>query len=68
MKETKLILVNEDRDGMDKTPKTGNRTATYKVFIKNSTGNKLLHRELIKKELINSIDVNIMHFFHPSEL
>lgn len=68
MKETKLVLVNEDRDGMDKTLNTGNRTATYNVFIKNSTGNKLLHGELIKKELINSIDVNIMYFFHPSGL
>lgn len=48
MKGTEIISVNRDRDGMDKTPSTRIRTATYNVFIKNSTGNKLLHRELIK--------------------
>lgn len=53
---------------MDKTLNTGNKTATDNVFIQNSTGNKLLQRELIKKEVINSIDVNIMLFFHPSGL
>jgi len=47
MKGTEIILVNEDRDVMDKTPSTRIRTATCNVFIKNSTGNKLLHRELI---------------------
>lgn len=32
--EGKLILVNEDRDGMDKTPRTSIRTATCSIFIK----------------------------------
>lgn len=33
MKETKLVLVNKDRDGMDKTLNTGNKIATDNVFI-----------------------------------
>lgn len=33
MKETKLVLVNKDRDGMDKTLNTGNKIATDYVFI-----------------------------------
>lgn len=40
MKETEIIVVKKDRDVMDKTPSTRIRTATYNVFIKNSTGNK----------------------------
>lgn len=36
--------------------------------LRTALENKLLQRELIKKEVINSIDVNIMHFFHPSGL
>lgn len=43
MKGTEITLVNEDRDGLDKTPRTRIRTATYYVFIKNRTGNELLH-------------------------
>lgn len=48
MKGTEIILVNEDRDVMDKTPSTRIKIATCNVFIKNSTGNKFLHREPIK--------------------